>query len=150
MIVCDLYVFINPMLHLCRKTIKQTNKKHGELWPKLNYSLNVVRSCQVLLIFLRFLSTYDRTGTIVGLDLQYYGDRLFSPSLCFHSYCKKKKKPITHKHTEFVRPNIEIMDLLQAVYWKSFFSMVLSIVLRGSVAITCILQTETSKGNVKI
>lgn len=29
---------------------------------------------------------------------------------------KRKKKPITHKHTEFVRPNIEIMDLLQAVY----------------------------------
>lgn len=27
MIVCDLYVFINPMLHLCRKTIKQTNKQ---------------------------------------------------------------------------------------------------------------------------
>ncbi len=96
----------------------------------------------VLLIFLWLLPAYDRTGTIVGLDLQNYllGDRSLCPTFCFQACCKKhytqpskQTNQPDNKHTEHLFKkwgtlNVENMDLLQSLYVEiSFIHFLLTV-----------------------
>ena len=77
-------------------------KNFGEPCAKTKLQPENSRVAWVLLIFQRFLSAYDRMGTIVGLNLRscLLGDGWFCPTFCFQAVATKKPNKKQQQYTQ--------------------------------------------------
>lgn len=140
----------NPLLQFRQRTINKT-----KLQPESGQVI------WVLLIILWFLSAYDRTGTIVGLDLQLF-DKSLCPTFCFQAYCRKQYAQANRQTNQPANKHAECLSKIGGIHngisvWHDFClpcdngnkNNNISKYLGRTVAIAHIIQAEKIKVNLK-